>query len=268
MGRILTISFLLLFVATLAWGQGQNALNNQAVIDMVGLGLSDDVVIEKIRSAPETNFDTGIDALKALKAAKVSDAVIKTMINPKAAAPSAMAYPGSVSMGGPPSIPGWPPNAIVAYKRPDSSFLALAICPAVTAKVKGGGWGLAMTGGFGKVKTMSVYRGSEAPARIGERRPVFFVRTAGQAYMQGGTYITLTRLIQKEDHREMLTSSARALSQNDDVEKARVELVIANASDGFVSATPKDDLPDGEYMFTLGAMGLAGDYDFGIGGKK
>ncbi len=62
------------------------AMTNQDVIDMVGFGLGDDVVIEKIRTAEATSFDTSLDGLKALKAAKVSDAVIKVVVNPKAGA--------------------------------------------------------------------------------------------------------------------------------------------------------------------------------------
>jgi hypothetical protein len=44
------------------------------------------VIIEEIRSATTTNFDTSIDGLKALKAARVSDAVLKVMINPRGSA--------------------------------------------------------------------------------------------------------------------------------------------------------------------------------------
>src|SRR5437588_1212648 len=61
----------------------QKPLSNADVIAMVSLGLSDDVIIEKIRSAPATNFDTGLDGLKVLKASKVSDAVLKAMISPR-----------------------------------------------------------------------------------------------------------------------------------------------------------------------------------------
>jgi hypothetical protein len=57
-------------------------MSNQDVIEMVSLGLSDDVVIDKIHGGGETDFDTSIGGLKALKAAKVSDAVIRAMINP------------------------------------------------------------------------------------------------------------------------------------------------------------------------------------------
>jgi len=72
----------------------QKPISNDDVMTMVSLGLSDDVIIEKIRSAPATNFDTGVDSLKLLKAARVSDVVLKVMINPRAS--SAGVSPGRV----------------------------------------------------------------------------------------------------------------------------------------------------------------------------
>jgi len=57
-------------------------LTNQDVIEMVSLGLSDDVVIDKIHATDATGFDTSVAGLKALKLAKVSDSVIRVMINP------------------------------------------------------------------------------------------------------------------------------------------------------------------------------------------
>jgi hypothetical protein len=66
-------------------------MSNQDVIDMVSMGLSDDVIVDKIHGTPGTDFDTSIDGLKTLKAAKVSDAVIRAMINPHPAAPSSTA---------------------------------------------------------------------------------------------------------------------------------------------------------------------------------
>ncbi len=63
-------------------------LSNDDVIQMVSMGLADDIIVEKIRSAPKTGFDTSIDGLKALKASKVSDRVLKAMINPTSATAS------------------------------------------------------------------------------------------------------------------------------------------------------------------------------------
>ncbi len=59
-------------------------LSNDDVIQMVSLGLSDDVIIEKIQSVAATNFDTSVAGLRSLKAAKVSNSVLKAMINPHA----------------------------------------------------------------------------------------------------------------------------------------------------------------------------------------
>src|SRR6266404_20561 len=78
------------FLPTNGQELSKHKLSNQDILDMASLGLGDDVILEKIRSAPETDFATDLESLKTLKAAHVSDPVIRTMINPKAAAaPSA-----------------------------------------------------------------------------------------------------------------------------------------------------------------------------------
>ena len=84
------LAVLLLLLATPAWSQSlSKRITNKDVIDMTAIGLSDDVIIAKIRGAAAggtLQFDTSVDGLKELKAAKVSDEVIKVMINPAPAA--------------------------------------------------------------------------------------------------------------------------------------------------------------------------------------
>jgi hypothetical protein len=58
-------------------------MTNADVIELAGMGLSDDVVMDKIYAAKATDFDTSIAGLRALKAAKISDIVIRAMINPQ-----------------------------------------------------------------------------------------------------------------------------------------------------------------------------------------
>ena len=77
------------FLPTRGQELSKRKLSNQDILDMVSLGLGDDVILEKIKSAPETDFATDLESLKALKAAKVSDPVIRAMINPKAASVAA-----------------------------------------------------------------------------------------------------------------------------------------------------------------------------------
>lgn len=61
-----------------------NRMTNQDIKDLVGIGLSNNVIIEKIQGAETTDFDTSVEALKTLKAAQVPDGVIRLMINPHA----------------------------------------------------------------------------------------------------------------------------------------------------------------------------------------
>jgi hypothetical protein len=72
-------------------------LSNQDILDMASLGLGDDVILEKIRTAPETDFVTDLESLKALKAAHLSDPVIRAMINPKAAGVATSPTPAPVA---------------------------------------------------------------------------------------------------------------------------------------------------------------------------
>jgi hypothetical protein len=56
-------------------------MTNQDVIEMVSMGLPDDVVTDKIQASANADFDTSVAGLKTLKAAHVSDRVIRSMIN-------------------------------------------------------------------------------------------------------------------------------------------------------------------------------------------
>jgi hypothetical protein len=81
--RILIAMVPVIVLAVVSLGQQlTHRLTNQDVIEMVSVGLSDDVVIDKIHATETADFDTSVAGLKALKLAKVSDAVIRVMINP------------------------------------------------------------------------------------------------------------------------------------------------------------------------------------------
>lgn len=83
---IVIVMTLAIAMATTAQNQ-QKPLTNEDITQMVSLGLSDEVIIEKLQVAGVTSFDTSVEGLKILKAANVSDAVLKFMINPHAALP-------------------------------------------------------------------------------------------------------------------------------------------------------------------------------------
>jgi hypothetical protein len=118
----LTAVLSLLLVST-AWSQElAHRITNKDVIDMVALGLSEDVIIAKIRSASageSLQFDTSLAGLKELKAANVPDAVLKVMINPTPpAAPVVMA---ATAISNDPNLP--PPEVGVYWKNGNAFVL-------------------------------------------------------------------------------------------------------------------------------------------------
>jgi hypothetical protein len=64
----------------------EKAITNEDVIALVKADLGDEIVIDKIRSAPGDKLDTSTDALIRLKKAGVSKAVIDAMVKRKAGA--------------------------------------------------------------------------------------------------------------------------------------------------------------------------------------
>ena len=118
---------LLLAVVLLAGSQlaaaNEKPLTNDDIVTMVQAGLSQDIVIEKIRSSKNA-FDTSPDALVTLKKAGVGGDIIRFMVNPSAT-PAAGAAPASgnpspcqVTPGGqPPWISGASPA--MWYSNPD-----------------------------------------------------------------------------------------------------------------------------------------------------
>ncbi len=93
--------FLILVTSAAFTQQMSHRMTNKDVIDMVALGLSDDVIITKIHSAARPEdlaFDTSVEGLKELKAGKVSDAVIRIMISPASAAPVAVPTTGGAHL--------------------------------------------------------------------------------------------------------------------------------------------------------------------------
>jgi len=102
MRRITRVALIFFTLLSSQWLAGQvvtRRMTNQDVKDLVAMGFSSDVIVDKIRSTPATHFDTSVEALKSLKAAHVPDGVILVMINPRA-------IPGATT-----AVPAAPPSA-------------------------------------------------------------------------------------------------------------------------------------------------------------
>ena len=117
------LAALFLLLASTTWSQQLGKrITNKDVIDMTAVGLSDDLIIAKIRGAAAggtLQFDTSLDGLKELKAAKVSDDVIKVMINP--APPAAQLVVAATPITNDPNLP--PPEVGVYWKNANAFVL-------------------------------------------------------------------------------------------------------------------------------------------------
>lgn len=147
--RVLLCSTLLMLAMSaaaqtnvLVLGPPPKPMTVQDVIRLSKAGLSDDTIIEQLRTKNQ-HFDLTTDQLVQLKSAKVSERVIQTMINPafKAPAPSATANAIKTMPPAPPekktlaaaqpatdanSVPEGTPTALGVYAKIKGEWTALA----------------------------------------------------------------------------------------------------------------------------------------------
>ena len=239
----------------------QEKLTNQGVVEMVKAGLSERVIIAKIRTSP-TSFDTSTDGLIALKKSGVSEKIIEAIMSPSAppAAAAAAAPP-------PPSAPA----GSVAMVPPGAGMPAR---PTVFLVV--GGKEVEMMAASGEVQrnrtpysrsTELVIGGNKAKNRTVDRQPVFVINS------EPGE-MPLVRLDPGKSDRNLKigggsrvpyagSTSTRGIRSED-----LVEVSAERDSRGYYRIKPRAPLPPGEYGFvvTRGNVPNAGStiYDFGV----
>jgi len=140
------ILFALLCSASLAGQSAAKPLTDQDIKDLVAVGLSSDVILDKIHAAEATNFDTSVEALKSLKAANVPDAVIRVMINPHAVPTASPA----VTATGSSEMQRVEPESVGVVYLLNSTDQTMKPLPKEAVKVVSGRKGL--TGGQGSVQ--------------------------------------------------------------------------------------------------------------------
>src|SRR6201993_1249305 len=162
-------TFLFLVLSSTTWSQQLSTrINNPDVLDMVNLGLSDDVIIAKIRAASAggtLQFDTSVNGLKELKAAKVSDDVIKVMINP-----TPPAGPVVVAAAPMTNDPNLPPPEVGVYWKNGSAFTRIEVQAISQAKV-GGKAGSMFTYGLRNEHWDAYLNGPQSRNIVTDRQP-------------------------------------------------------------------------------------------------
>jgi hypothetical protein len=225
-------------------------LTNQDVIGMVQLGLSEDVVIAKIRTASakeadSVSFDTSVEGLKALKAANVPDSVIKVMINPAPPPPTIVSASTPITIDA-----NLPPPEVGVYWKDRANFV-LVQGQALTNAKAGGRAGSFFTDGMRNQHWDATIEGPTSKNVVKERRPTFYF------YVPDGNdssdYV-LIKLNKKGDRREFQVGSFGGVSGGKSGVKRDKEVPFTAEHVGIrtYKITLDADLKPGEYAFFMG----------------
>jgi hypothetical protein len=237
------------FLTVVASGQElSKRFTNQDVIDMAGLGLSDEIIMAKIRSVSATDglkFDTSVEGLKSLKAANVSDEVIKVMLNPAPAPAPVVVAATPIS-----SDPNLPPPEVGVYWKDGKNFVLLQGMTLSQAKV-GGRAGSFFTNGMRSEHWDATVAGATSQNHVKERQPVFYF------YVPDGDtaadYV-LVKMEKKSDHREFQVGNFGGVTGGKSGVKKDKEIAFhaEHAGIRIYKVTLDSSLKAGEYAFFLG----------------
>ena len=235
----------------------QEVLTNDSLIALKKAGLSDSIIISKIKSS-QTKFDASTKGLIGLKNAGMSDQVIEAVVNAGSAATAPAAPPAAAPAA---------PAAAVAPAAARESIVQLIGGKSV--ELVPANASLEFNTGFFDSKSELVLKGRKATYRIADKKPVFYSTwSANDA--------PLVRLKPGSDHddRNLKISSGSFAPFGGSVkygvrseDKVDMEAAERDAR-GLYKLTPKEPLKQGEYGFVLTygmAAGASGRvYDFGV----
>src|SRR5205807_12380 len=146
----------------------QETLTNQSVVERVKAGLSERVIVAKIRTSP-TNFDVRTDALIALKKNGVPEKVIEAILSPSAPAASAESSPSAAPPSA--SVAAVPPAMSPARTRP-TVFQVIA---GKEVELMAAGTELQKNRAPYSRSSELVLPGNKAKYRTPDRQPVFVI---------------------------------------------------------------------------------------------
>jgi hypothetical protein len=243
------VTVLSLLLASNLWSQElAKHITNKDVIEMVSLGLSDDVIIAKIRSASagdNLKFDTSVTGLKELKSANVPDSVIKVMINP--IPPQAPVVMAATAVSNDPNLP--PPEVGVYWKN-GNAFVLIEGQAISQAKV-GGKAGSMFTYGMRNEHWDAYLNGPQSKNVINDRQPVFYLYVPDGSSASDFALISLEK---KGDRREFQIGSFGGITGGKSGVKRDKEVAFTAEHAGVRTYKVKVDaaMKPGEYAFFMG----------------
>jgi len=259
------LAALFLLLVSVTWSQPLGKrITNKDVIDMTILGLSDDVIIAKIRSASAggtLQFDTSVDGLKELKIAKVSDEVIKVMINP--APPAAAVVVAATPITNDPNLP--PPEVGVYWKNANA-FTRIEGQAISQAKV-GGKAGSMFTYGLRNEHWDAYLDGPQSKNIINEHQPVFYIYVPDGASSSDFALIILEK---KDNRREFQIGSFGGITggKSGVKEDKKVAFTAEHAGIRTYKIMLAAPMKPGEYAFFMGTGQSSTMAGGGTGGAR
>lgn len=259
------------------FSQSGEVLANSDIVSLKSAGLDDGLIIAKIRSAKQTRFDASVEGLKMLKAAGLSDEVIRSVID---SSTSAAAYANSDN----PGDLHKPGLYIQAADGDGKAHLILLEHVQSGGSIKGGSAagsvlkgvgmyagvtpGMGM-GGNGK-KLKATFNGQHSPIQIVDRNPTFYIYTQEDTQRFGGDSLSvrdfaLLKLKANDKTREILIGKSGSFGMTQDYgvdEKARQNISVHKMKDGIYIVKLIEPLKTGEYAFEHLTDGVF--YDFGV----
>ncbi len=252
----------------------QEVLTNDSVISMVKGGLSEAVVLARLRSSP-ANFDTSTNSLLALKKAGVSDKVIEAMVNaPRSGAAAAAApAPAAPTPASPPAASA-PPPSVSASARSSAGGAAATLPRDSSYHLNGAKYTelqpqvveIEMSHAVFSQKSEVVLGGRRAEYRITDKQPQFYSYYAPTEAL----LVKLKPGDKKNDRNLKMGSggyhpyggSSRQGIRGED----RIAVKSEREANGFYRITPSSPLPSGEYGFIVLSGATAGGrmFDFGV----
>ena len=263
--RTLLFAAVLLLAAGAAFSQSNKPLTNDDVVQMVKGGFDESTTVAAIDAA-DTNFDTSVQALMALKTAGVSEKVISAMLGAtKKKAEAAKPAASAVAAAAPTSTPAPAanpdvPDDIGVYTKLKGS---LAEVYAEVVSWKSGGVGKSMlTGGFTKGHVNATVSGPRSKLQLG--RPLEFVVKCAEG-VTPSEYMLL-KLDEKGDRREFRAVTGGVYHSSSGLEKDAIKF-------DFQKIAPRTykialaGLKKGEYGFLPPGSGSVGGTGGGASGQ-
>lgn len=247
--------------SVISFGQN-NILTNKSILDLRAIGLSDGVIIAKIKSS-ESDFDTSVESLRTLKEAGVSDSILMEMIGASKLLSSSQEI---IS------------DKLGIYVMDGDEYRK--IYPTVFTGKSVNTIGVALSFGLANADVVSSIQGGHSHNKLNRDRPEFYFFFDRSNTFSGNIFqiasspyeFILTRLESDNDTRHLITGSANAYAgQKIGVNpESIIKFKVSSVSESEFIVIPEKPLPAGEYCFLYQGSVPQGNstdqlvYDFSI----